>query len=180
MIKVNLLPVKRKKKPKPVPTFVLTTVIVTLLVFIIMAYLVFFFSSRLSDRKMRFAANEQKIAELKEQIKAVEDFEKKNKMFKERNRIIEQLSKNKSIPVKLLAEINVLLPNGIWFTTMNVKGVSDVNIEGYGFTNSDIVAFVDNLKHSQTFTEIYLQESKSAEFEKIPVYQFKLIFKMKV
>ncbi|NWF76027.1 MAG: PilN domain-containing protein [Nitrospirae bacterium] len=180
MIKVNLLPVKRKKKPKPVPTFVISTVLVTLVIFIVMAYLVFFYSSRLSDRKSKFAANEQKIAELKEQIKAVEDFEKKNKMFEERNKIIEQLSKNKSIPVKLLDEINMLLPNGIWFTAMNVKGVSDVSIDGYGFTNTDIVAFVDNLKNSQTFTDIYLQESKSAEFEKIPVYQFKLTLKMKV
>ncbi len=180
MIKVNLLPVKRKKKPKPVPTFIVTSILVTLIVFIVMAYLVFLFSSRLSDRKSKFAANEQKIAELKEQIKAVEDFEKKNKMFMERNKIIEQLSKNKSLPVKLLSELNVILPNGIWFTGMNVKGVSDINIEGYGFTNTDIVAFVDNLKNSQTFTDIYLEESKSAEFEKIPVYQFKLTFKMKV
>ncbi len=179
MIKVNLLPVKRKKKSKPLPSFMIVTILGTIVVCIIMAYLAFFFTSRLSARKTQFATNERKIAELKEQIKAVEDFEKRNKEFKERNDIIEQLSKNKSVPVKMLDEISALLPNGIWIRVMTFKG-GDINIEGYGFTNTDIVAYVDNIKNSQLFTEVYLQESKSAELEKIPLYSFKLTFKIKV
>jgi type IV pilus assembly protein PilN len=179
MIKVNLLPVKRKKKSKPLPSFMIATILGTIVVCIIMAYLAFFFTSRLSARKTQFATNEKKIAELKEQIKAVEDFEKRNKEFKERNDIIEQLSKNKSVPVKMLDEISALLPNGIWIRGMTFKG-GDINIEGYGFTNTDIVAYVDNIKNSQLFTEVYLQESKSTELEKIPLYSFKLTFKIKV
>src|SRR4030042_6445831 len=101
MIKVNLLPVKRKKKHKPVPTFVITTVILTIVVSIAMAYLVFFFNSRLSMKKAQVADNEKKITELKEKIKAVENFEQLNKNFQQKNDIIEQLSRNKSVPVKL-------------------------------------------------------------------------------
>ncbi len=179
MIKVNLLPVKRKKKVKPMPSFLIGTVAATVAVIVLMAYLAFFFSSRLSAKKAQFAANERKIAELKEKIKAVEDFEKRNKDFKTRNDIIEQLSKNKSVPVKILDEINTLLPTGVWIQALTFSG-GNININGYGFTNTDIVLYVDNLKNSQIFTEVYLQESKSAEMEKIPLYMFKLTFKMKV
>jgi len=179
MIKVNLLPLKRKKKPKPLPSYLVIMILVTVIVGIIMAYLTFFFSSRLSDKKNQFAANEKKIAELKEMIKAVEDFEKRNKTFKERNDIIEQLSRNKSLPVKILDEVSALLPAGVWLQTMSVSA-GTMNLEGYGFTNNDIVSYVDNIKNSPLFTEVYLQESKSVDAEKVAVYMFKLTCKLKV
>lgn len=179
MIKVNLLPVKRKKKAKPLPSFLLATIVVTLAACLIMAYLVFFFTTRLSERKATFARNEITIAELKEKIKAVEDFEKRNQNFKERNDIIEQLSKNRSIPAKLLDELSSLQPKGIWLQALSVAGDS-ISLDGYGFTNSEIVAYVDNIKGSKLFTEVYLQESKSTEIEKIPLYMFKLTMKIKV
>ncbi len=179
MIKVNLIPTKRGKKTKPVPPFVVTMMVVTIVVSVVMAYLVFFFNSRLSMKKTQLAANEKKIVELKEKIKAVENFEQLNKAFQQRNDIIEQLSKNKSVPVKLLDEISNLLPNGIWLQTTTVSGES-INIDGYGFTNSDIVSYVDNVKNSKMFSDVYLQESKSTTIENIPLYMFKLTFKIKV
>jgi type IV pilus assembly protein PilN len=179
MIKVNLLPVKRKKKAKPVPSFLLATIAVTVAACLIMGYLVFFFTTRLSERKTTFARNENTIAELKEKIKAVEDFEQRNKNFKQRNDIIEQLSKNRSIPARLLDELSSLQPTGIWLQTLSVAGDS-ISLDGFGFTNSEIVTYVDNIKGSKLFTEVYLQESKSTELEKIPLYMFKLTLKIKV
>jgi type IV pilus assembly protein PilN len=179
MIKVNLIPVKRKKKPKPVPSFLIGTVVVTVVVGIVMAYLVLFFSSRLSMKKAQFTANEKKIAELKEKIKAVQNFEQLNKTYKQRSDIIEQLSKNKSVPVRLLDELSNLLPTGIWLQSMTLSGES-IKIDGYGFTNSDIVSFVDNIKNSKMFTDVYLQESKSTTLENMPLYIFKLTFMVKV
>jgi type IV pilus assembly protein PilN len=179
MIKVNLIPVKRKKKPKPVPSFLIGTVVVTVVVGIVMAYLVLFFSSRLSMKKAQFTANEKKIAELKEKIKAVQNFELLNKTYKQRSDIIEQLSKNKSVPVRLLDELSNLLPTGIWLQSITLSGGS-IKIDGYGFTNSDIVSFVDNIKNSKMFTDVYLQESKSTTLENMPLYIFKLTFMVKV
>jgi type IV pilus assembly protein PilN len=179
MIKVNLIPLKRKKKAKPVPSFVIATLVVTLVAGIVMAYFYFFFNSRLATKKAQFSTNEKKIANLKEKIKAVENFEQLNKTFQQRSNIIEQLSKNKSIPVKLLDEISNLLPSGVWLTGMTVSGES-INIDGFGFSNNDIVSYVDNVKNSKIFTEVYLQESKSTAIEKIELYTFKLTFKMKV
>jgi type IV pilus assembly protein PilN len=179
MIKVNLLPVKKKrKKARPLPSFIITMVIAAIITGVVMAYLVFSFNSRLSTKKTQVANNEKKIAELKEKIKAVENFEQLNKTFEQRNDVIEQLKKNQSVPVKLLDEVSSLLPPGVWLNTMTVSG-NDINIEGYGFTNSDVVSYVDNIKNSKTFTEVYLQESKSATVANMALYIFKLTFKVK-
>ena len=153
-------------------------VIATLIAGIVMAYLTFFYSSQLNARKTKFAENERLIAELKEKIKAVENFEKLNRTIQQRNEIIEQLSKNKSVPVKVLDEISDIIPTGIWISAMTASG-ANISLSGYGFTNPDIVAFVDNVKNSSMFTEVYLQESVSTIVEKIPLYMFKLTFNVK-
>lgn len=178
MIKVNLLPIKRKKKPKPIPSFLLTAAAVTAVVLIVMLGLIFVFNTRLSTKKSQYKANETKLTELKAKIKEVENFEKLNMTIQERNTIIEQLRRNQSIPVKLLDEAGLLLPNGVWLNTMTVSG-ENVNIDGYAFANSDIVSYVDNMKNSQTFTDVFLQESKSTNIDNATLYMFKLTFKMK-
>lgn len=179
MIKVNLLPVKRKKKPKPIPSFIVTMVVITIITIIVMATLSTIFNSRLSKKRTLFQANESKIAELKQKIKEVENFEQLNKTIEQRNGIIEQLRKNQSMPVRLLDEANNLLPNGVWLDEITVSG-ENVNMKGYAFANSDIVSYVDNMKNSKIFTEVYLQESKSTNIENTSLYMFKLTFKMKV
>lgn len=179
MIKVNLLPVKRRKKAKPIPTFLVSAILITVVVGIIMAYIAYFFSSRLSDRQDQFAANERKIAELKERIKEVEDFERRNKIFEDRNAVIEKLSKNKSLPVKVLDELSSMLPIGIWYEKMDLKG-NNIEIEGFGFKNDEIVTYVNNVKNSNLFEEVYLRESKRESKRDGPqLYKFKITFQVK-
>jgi len=184
MIKVNLLPVKKKKKQKTFPVFLINAGLVMILSVAVMAYVAYFFNSRLSDRKLTVKENEDKIAKLKERIKAVEDFEKLNKTFQQRKDIIEDLGRNKTRPVKIIDEISALLPAGVWLTSMEVKG-SEVRLGCTAFTNSEVVNYVDNLKNSKLFTDVYLQESVQAKeagqakASGATVYTFKLQFKVK-
>lgn len=178
MIKVNLLPVKKKKKSKPLPTFLISTILVTLAAVVILGYLVYFFSSRVSARQAQVVQNEQKIKELKEKIKSVEDYEKRKAVFQQRIGIIEQLGKNKTIPVKILNEIGALLPEGVWITSMDVKGV-DINLSCTAYTNTDVVNYVNNIKNSSFFAEVYLQESVQAQLSGVSAYNFKLTLKVK-
>jgi type IV pilus assembly protein PilN len=151
--------------------------LVTVVVICVLGYLVFYFNSKLQYTKDRVEANKRKIGELKEKIREVENFEKLNKTIDERNKIIEQLRRNQTIPVMMLDEVSRDLPNGVWITSLSAAGGGGT-LEGFAFTNSDVVAYVDNLKGSKLLTEIYLQESKQAEVEKIPLYHFKLTFKV--
>jgi len=178
MIKVNLLPTKKQKKQKPGPTFLIYTILLTVVTGLVVVYLAYFFSSRLSDRETKVKENDRKIAELKEKIKAVEDFERLNRTFQQRKDIIEQLGRNKSLPVKILDEISTQLPLGVWLTAMDVKG-PDINLSCTAFSNTDVVNYVNNLKNSKLFTEVYLQESVQSKTKETSVYTFRLTFKVK-
>lgn len=177
MIKINLLPVKRKKKPKPLPIFIVSLALITVFSASVLYYLVFYYGSVLRTAKTLRAGNEQRLAELKTRIKEVDDFEKVNKTFEEKAKLIEQLRKNQNLPVMMLDEISSKLPSGVWLSAMSVASGA-VSIDGYAFTNSDVVAYIDNLKGSKLFSDIALQESRQTEIEKLPLYQFKLTFKV--
>jgi len=179
MIKVNLIPVKRKKKARPIPAFLIIGILVTLAALFISGFFYFRATTELSAKKAQFEKNKVTLAALKEKIKEVENFEQLNKTFEQRSEIIEQLSRNKSVPVMLLDEVSKLLPIGVWLDTMSVTGDA-VKLSGFGFTNTDIVTYVNNIKASQLFTDAYLQQSRSTEVEQVPVYQFQLTFRIKV
>lgn len=178
MIKVNLAPSKKKKKQKPVPSFAIYGIILFVASCLILGYVTFFFKSRVSERQAKVKENEVRIAELKQKIKAVEDFERLNKTFQQRRDIIEELGRNKSRPVKILDEISAQLPVGVWLTGMDVKG-TDISLSCVAFSNTDVVNYVNNLKNSKIFSDVYLQESILAKSGSTPVYTFKMTLKVK-
>ena len=178
MIKVNLLLVKKKKKAKPLPAFLLVGIGIAFAAVAIVLYLNFSFKERVSAKKAQVADNERRLDELSKKIKAVDDYEKLNADFKKRKGIIEELGKNKSLPVKLLDEVSRLLSDGVWLTSMEIKG-GDVTLACTGFNNTDVVNFVNNLKGSPLLTDIYLQESVQVSLSGYSVYNFKISCKVK-
>jgi len=178
MIKVNLIPTKKKKKQKPLPAFLFYTILLAIAAGLILGYLAYFFSTQVTEQEARVRENDRKIVELKEKIKAVEDFEKLNKTFQQRKDIIEELGRNKSIPVKILDEISAVLPVGVWLNSMEIKS-GDINLGCTAFTNTDVVNYVNNLKGSKLFADVYLQESIQTKVGTTPAYTFKLTLKVK-
>jgi type IV pilus assembly protein PilN len=178
MIKVNLLPVKKKKKAKPLPTFLVVTIAISVAAAAVMIYLNFSFQGRISERKAKVADNDKTLAELRKKIKAVDDYEKLNADYKKRKGIIEELGKNKALPVKLLDEISRLLPDGVWLTSMDIRG-GDLILACTGFNNTDVVNFVNSLKGSSLLTDVYLQESVQSNMSGFSVYNFKISCKVK-
>lgn len=180
MIRINLLPVakKRKKKPKPIPSFVVIGVLLSVFVSIGVAYAMFYLKNRLSALETEKKNNEKEITELNKKLKDIENFEKLNKSFKERKEIIEKLRKDQSFPVKILNEVSKALPPGVWLTNLTFSS-NNISIEGYAYTNDDVVTYVDNFKKSELFTDVYLHETKLSNIEKVSVYQFKISLKVK-
>jgi type IV pilus assembly protein PilN len=122
---------------------------------------------------------EKQVAQLKEQVKQVQDFEEKKKQLESKNRIIEQLEKARTGPVTVMDHISQSLdPLKVWLVKMNVKGRS-VELEGRAMTNDDIVEFVNNLRRTDQFATIKLNESRAGTDNKMNTFQFKLDLAMK-
>lgn len=180
MIRINLLPDKRRKKKafKFDSRFVPGTIF-TVLAVIVMVIFFFHLNNQISSIKDEKVVKEKRLAELKEKIKEVESFERDNEAYRQKNMIIEKLKAKQGLPLRLLDEVSALLPKGVWLTGLIDKGGA-ISLEGYAFTNPDLVNYVQNLKGSEFMSDVALLESRQAKVENIQVYKFKLTFRMKV
>ncbi len=173
MIKINLIPVKRKAKPKPVPFFL---VIMALLLGLSAAGVIFYTKSvnaeikSLEDQKK---ANAQKLAELEKKVREVKNYESLNAQVAQRKNIIEQLTKNQSLPVRILDEMSMRLTDGVWLQSMSISG-NQLRIAGTGFKNTDIVSFVQSLKKSDMFTNVNLLGTARQMEGEVETYTFNM------
>lgn len=124
-------------------------------------------------------AKEKQVVQLKEQVKQVQDFEQKKKLLEDKNRVIDQLESARVGPVKVLDYVSQSIePLKVWLTNLKLSAET-VEVEGKALTNDDVVEFVNNLRRTDFFANINLQESKAAVENKINIYQFKLAFRLK-
>ena len=101
------------------------------------------------------------------------------KLLEDKNRIIDQLEKSRVGPVKVMDHVSQSLePLKLWLVRVGLTGQS-IDLEGRALTNDDVVEFVNNLRRTDYFTDINLQESRAAVENQISLFQFKLAFRLK-
>jgi type IV pilus assembly protein PilN len=177
MIRINLL--SEKKKIKGPVNFVIQIVIVTVATLLVAALATVLLKQKVSQLRAEIETNNATIADLTKKINEVKKYEQYNKKIEQKSAIIETLRKRQSVPVKILNDISMTLPNGVWLSALIYKD-EGVDLEGYAFTNFNIVNYVENLKKLDNLTDVYLVESRESEIEQKKAYKFKIIFKVRV
>jgi type IV pilus assembly protein PilN len=183
MIRINLLSIGPKGRPAKAQYDVRVQVLLGVGLLIVTLAGCWWYSDSLdAEIAARQAEKEDKtkqVAQLKEQVKQVSDFEQRKKQLEDKNRIIDQLEKSRVGPVKVLDHVSQSLePLKLWLVRVGVNG-QNIDLEGRALTNDDVVEFVNNLRRTDYFTDINLQESRAALESQITVYQFKLVFRIK-
>jgi|Deesub1362A_J573_1020465.scaffolds.fasta_scaffold01601_11 type IV pilus assembly protein PilN len=178
MIRINLLPT-RKRKAIVLPPSLIYGAIGGVVVIILLVGYTLYLNSKISSLNQQLIAKQQRLNQMKTKLREVENYERDNAEFRRKAQIIEKLKSNQAVPLRLLDEVSEMLPKGVWLTSLQDKGGS-VSIEGYAFSNSDLVTYVQNLKGSKYFEDVELIESRQTEIEKFSVYKFKLTFRIKV
>jgi type IV pilus assembly protein PilN len=180
MIKINLLPTKRKP-PKKLTELQQQLILGVLLLTVTVGGMAFFWmkwTSQAAELQGKVNNAITTAADQKKKLEKVANVEEDRKKVLEKIGVIEQLKKNQSGPVKLLDKISRALPKGLNLTSLDEKA-SLVNIDGMAFSNNEVVRFVDNLKSDRFFSDVMLIESKQAKVDNIDLYQYKLQFKFK-
>jgi type IV pilus assembly protein PilN len=176
MIRINLLLTKKPVKVPPV--FVYGSIGIIALIVALIA-VTFFLNKKVSDMQAEVSVKEARLKELKAAIVEVQNYEKDNKELIDKTKIIEILKKDQAVPLRLLDEVSDKLPKGVWLTVLSDKNRL-INIEGYAFTNYDLVGYVQGLKESKYLTDVTLIESRQTAIDTFPLYKFKLTFRIKV
>ena len=179
MIKINLLPVKKKIAISLIPSVFIYGTIGTIFLIMVLIGFTFHLDSKISRMTAEELAKNQKLSELKTALKEVENFEKFNEEVRKKTEVIEQLKRNQVAPLRLLDEVSEMLPTGVWLTSLVDKSGA-VSIEGFAHTNYDLVGYVQNLKASKYLVGVTLVESRQTNLENFTIYKFKLTFTVKV
>ena len=182
MIRINLLPGPKGHKAKPQYDVRAQALLGVGMLCITLAGCWWYSASlddEISARLAEKTDKEKQVAQLKEQVKQVSDFEARKKVLEDKNRIIDELEKSRIGPVKVLDHVSQSLePLKVWLVRVALSG-KEIDIEGRAATNDDVVEFVNNLRRTDFFSNINLQESKAAVESQLNIYQFKLGFRLK-
>ncbi len=177
MIKINLLPTK-KKPPRKVIDLQQQMLLGGLVIVLILIVMWYFWSrqkEQIANLKQSKATAEQRIREQDNLLKDVKNVKENRQKVSDKIKIVEDLEKNQAGPVRLLDEVSIALPLGVNLVSL-VENGNNINIEGEAFTNEDIVRFVDNLKASRFLTDVVLLESSRAKQQDTEFYKYKLQF----
>jgi type IV pilus assembly protein PilN len=177
MIKINLLPTK-KKPPKKVIDLqqqVILAVLVLVLVLITLGYYWKTQNDRIKTLENETATAKKQIADQDNLLKEVKNVEEERKKVSEKIEIIEKLKKNQAGPVMLLDVVSTALPKGVDISSLSESN-NNVNIDGEAFTNEDVVRFIDNLKASPLLKGVTLLETIQSTQDKVDIYKYRLQF----
>ncbi|MDA8422545.1 MAG: PilN domain-containing protein [Nitrospiraceae bacterium] len=177
MIKINLLPTK-KKAPKKVTDLQQQLFLAVLVIVLTMIVMWFFWKNqrdRIATLEKENITAQARVHEQENMLKEVKNVEEERKKVSEKIDIIEKLKKNQAGPVRLLDELSKALPKGVNIVSLTESN-NNINIEGTGFSNDDIVRFVENLKASRFLSDVNLLETSQAKQESIDIYRYKLQF----
>ncbi len=146
MIRINLLPTKRKKKSKPMPMYLIYSGVALAASLAVFMFATDYMKNRIEELNKDKANKEAKLKDLKKLIKDVEDFEAKKKVLENKVRVILAIAEQKSLPAKLFNDLSYKLNQvkGAWI--VNMKFVNGkVQLSGVAYDNNDAVNFRNKL-----------------------------------
>lgn len=180
MIKINLLPTK-KKAPKKVIDLQQQLLLGMLVIILSLIVMWFFWNKQknlIASLERDKIAADGHIREQDNMLKEVKNVEEERKKVSEKIEVIERLKKNQAGPVRLLDEVSRALPQGVNVGSLTENN-NNIGIDGTAFTNDDVVRFIENLKASRFFSDVALLETSQASQSGTTIYRYRLQFAYK-
>lgn len=152
MARINLLPwreERRKVRQKEFMTMLGAAALgAVLLSFLIVNY----FSRQIDGENARIAYVKDQIAKVDQQIKEIEELDKKKARLLARKQVIEQLQANRSQMVHLFDSLVRTIPDGVVLTSLKQDG-DKLTLEGRSQSNARVSTYMRNLEGAGWMTK---------------------------
>jgi type IV pilus assembly protein PilN len=173
MIRINLLPV-RELAAEVSRRRDLTVGLVALAATALVLLGVYFYqSSRLASLGDELATLRQEIQVLNSKLKEVADLQNKIKEFKGKHKVIEDISKQKVGPVRVMESLSAATPSGLWLTEFR-EASGTLVINGFALDNQTVADFLRLLENSPYFNNVELIETTKADEKTGPYKKFSI------
>lgn len=177
MIRINLLPVRAKKKRSSSILQLAAMASAGVISLGVSAGVLSYYADEVADREDKIAKGKQQIAELKKIIGEVNELDKRKQRLLQQLAVIEKLEKGKLGPVRVLDELGLNIPKRVWITSF-VEGRGDLNLKGTGLENADISEFMRGMQRSKYFDDVRLKYTQSTTKDGVTIYNFEITAKV--
>lgn len=119
MIKINLLPVKEAKKKATLQNQIIAAGIVLLVVIIGVGYIAYLRKQTINRLNQEIAAQNKRLAELKEIQKKSEEFKKANEELAQKIGVITDLETGRDWYLQIIDQLSEAMPEGVWIDSLS-------------------------------------------------------------
>jgi type IV pilus assembly protein PilN len=175
MIRINLLPYREKEKQANIQSRNLLLAAPLLLVLLVLGSVYFYFSTGIGGLGKSIQEEEAKLAVLNKKAGEIEGFKRDKQEVEQKLAVIKSLESNRLYPVRMLDELNVLLPaKDLWLERINQTG-NELRLEGIARNNDVVARFLKGLEKAGFIQTVDLMGTKEKEVSGSKLQQFILI-----
>ncbi|MBU1150482.1 MAG: PilN domain-containing protein [Proteobacteria bacterium] len=179
MIRINLLPYREKEKKEDIQRqiIIVSGSLLLFLVILISGYLYLGMTISGLEKKIREA--DARLVVLNKKVGDIEGFKEDKKELEQKLAVINTLEVNRFFPVRMLDELNMVVPSrDVWLDRVIETG-KDLRIEGVARDNGILARFMKNLERAGFVQSVDLVVSKEKDVAGVKLQQFALTCVMK-
>jgi Tfp pilus assembly protein PilN len=170
MIKINLLPFKRRRAStliKDVRDF-LTLLILACMIFGIFDYRVI---TEIKNYKSNILAVKKEIESLQPLAREYQTMQERKREIERRIQTLNQLKAGRALAARSLYDLSSVIKEGVWIKTFK-KTENRFEIEGRSFVNESISDFIESLSKMPYITNIELKNIQDVNEEGLTIKKF--------
>lgn len=173
MIRINLLSA-REIRAEIGRRQDLTIAAAALGVTLVLILIVFLYQiSRSTLLSSRLSGLRQEIAALESRAKEVTELQKNISELKQKVKVIDDLSKKKVGPVRVMESLSGATPVRLWLTEFK-ENAGNLSLNGMAVDNQTVADFLKALSNTAYFKDVELVETSQAEQDKLLLKKFSL------
>ncbi|MEK6534042.1 MAG: PilN domain-containing protein [Thermodesulfobacteriota bacterium] len=179
MIKINLLPYREKAKKENLQyqIIILSGALVLFLLIILAVHL--YFSMSISGMETKIREADARLVVLNKKVGDIEGFKRDKKELEQKLGVINSLERNRLFPIRMLDELNLLVPSKeAWLEKITQKG-QELRIEGVARDNGTVARFMKSMEKAGFIQSVELVVSREKELAGVKLQQFILTCVMK-
>jgi len=172
MIKINLLPYREKEKKENLQQqiVIISGTLVLFLLIILGVHLYFIMNVNSLEDRIRVA--EARLVFLDKKVGDIERFKKDKRELEQKLGVINSLETDRLFPVRMLDELNMLVPAKEAWLEKITQTKQGLRIEGMARDNGVVARFMKDLEKAEFIRSVELVVAKEKEMVGVKLQQF--------
>ena len=172
MIKINLLPYRETAKRENLLREIIILSGVLVLFVLILLGVQLYFSMSVASMEKKIQEAEATLVVLNKKVGDIEAYKRDKKELEQKLGAINSLEKNRLFPVRMLDELNLLVPSKeAWLEKVTRKG-QELRVEGVARDNGTVARFMKSMEKAPFVQSVELVVSKEKEIVGVKLQEF--------